>query len=370
MADEWIGVVKQAGPRYLKGAIDLTIRKRLILAMLEARGQIITNFLGSHETVQDLDYTEAPVEDFADGAQVTYARRDYLKQMAQDWRGYKATDLITLKEQEMIKGGGPNVMVNRYKRIFPKLVKSLRNQIGLEFYIDGYAAGNENRFCGTKSFTTKGACAATDIIAQPNDTYLGVATNVNQSGTWSADLSTKPNATIATDWPEGQGSTDYDFNAPKLANWSSSNWGTSKQTWVDNCIVVMRRMIQWLSLTAGVDGISLMTMLAGHMMTDFKTALDAKTRILLPHKEAEDLGFPDTLNFEGMGVKSEFGIATNTGYALNVDEVELQILCNKLINQKGPDYDPKSAGYTFLVYTFGNFKFLPKHCGEYYNYAA
>lgn len=358
----------------MKGAIDLTIRKRLILAMLERRGLIVTNYNGSHESRFDVDYKEPPVESYGDGGVVSYERRDYLQQAEMDWRGYVATDLMTIKERAMTSGQ-PTTMVNRYKRIFPKLTKGVRNKIGLEFYIDGYAAGNENRFCGVESFCgadtdydTTGADVA-DIVADPKDTYLGLSTAVNQSGRWTSDLSTYPNANIAYDWPEGEGSPDFDYWSPKLVNWSSTTFH-SDTTWDDTCVPVLRRTLQWLRLTSGADGYTLMAVIAGHMMTDFKAAFDSKLRVIAPHKEAEDLGFPDVLNFEGLGIHTEFGIPANTGYVVNVDEMELDILTPKLINTKGPDYDPDSLAYKFAVYTFGNWRFIPKHCAKLYNYAA
>jgi hypothetical protein len=50
--------------------------------------------------------------------------------------------------------------------------------------------------------------------------------------------------------------------------------------------------------------------------------------------------------------------------------LELCILPDELIKSKGPDYDPDSMSYKFGVYTFGNFKFLPKNCAKLYTYAS
>lgn len=377
MADEWIGITKAAAPKYLKGAIDLTIRKRLVLSMMERRGLITLNYLGSHEEKYDVDWKEPPVESYADGGIVEYARRDYLKQATIDWRGYVATDLMTLKEQEMTKGGD-YVLVNRYKRILPKLTKGVRNQIGLEFYVDGGAAGNENRFCGIETFCgantsydSVGADVA-DLVAQPHDSYNGLDTDLNQGGRWSSDLTTSPNANVATDWPEGEGSSEYDYWSPKLVNVGSTSWDPdgSDASWALNAERVLRRTNQWMMQTAGMNGMTLLALVSGDWMTQFKDLMSTKQRVLTPHKESEDLGFPETLNFEGVGIKSEFGIAASRGYVFNVDELEMCILPDELIKSKGPDYDPDSMSYKFAVYTFGNFKWLPKHVAKLYTYAA
>jgi len=370
MSDAWIGTVTAAAPRYFKGAMDATIRKRLILAMLQRRGKIVMNYRGSHESKFDVDYKEPPVEQFGDGGQVTYERNDYLKQGTIDWRGYKASDEMTIKEREETRGGD-YVLVDRYKRIFPKLRKAIKNQIGLEFYVDGYASGNENRFCGIESFCGAGTCVVGDMVAQPSDTYFGLSTALNQSGRWSADAVDSPNTTVATDWPLGEGSTDYDYWSPKLANvvTTDARWSTTA-TWAANCKLALRDVIQWLALTAGVESTSLMAMLSGDYMSTFKASFDSSSRVWVPHKESEMLGFPTVLNFEGCGVHTEFGISTARGYVLNVDEVELCMLGKDIVSTVGPTWDPNSASWKFLAYCFGNFKFMPRHVAKLYPYAA
>lgn len=369
MSDEWIGVVNAAAPKYLKGAADLTVRKRLALSMLEKRGKVTLNYRGSHETQFAVDYKEPPVESFGSNGTITYEARDYLKRGTIDWRGYVANDFMTLKEYEETRSGGEYVIVDRYKRIFPKLTKAVRNKIGLELYIDGNAAGNENRFCGLNSFCGAGTVAAGDIVAVPDDTYFGLDTDVHQAGTWTANLATKPNSTIAYDWPEGEGDAEFDFWSPKLINTSSTGWGTGSTSWQDNCEKVMRRAIQWLSLTAGVEGRSLLCILNGQMLTQVKDYFSARQRVLVPHKEANDLGFPDVLNFEGLALQAEYGCPANTGFIVNLDETELCILPNELIKSEGPMRDQNTLGYKFAVYTFGNFKFSPKTCAKLYPYA-
>lgn len=369
-SNEWQGIVVAVAPKYLKGAANQLIRKRLILKMLEGRGKITFN-AGSHEQRYDVEYKEPPVEAYGDGGVINYAPRDLLKQASMDWRGYIATDMMTMKQKDMAKGD--TVIVDRYKRIFPTLTKKLRNLLGLEYYIDGLATGNENRFCGLETFAGEGTCAVGDIVAQPSDTYNGISTALAQSGNWSSDLvagSGQPNSTIATDWPEGEGDPDYDYWAPKLVNWSSNAWGTSVVTWEDNCERVLRRTMQWLRHTTGVDGSTLMGMLNGALFSGFKNHFAATTRVLEPHKEAHDLGFPETLNFEGLGVASEYGVPVDTGFVLNVDEMEMLILGKELITPKGPDWDPNSGSWKFLIRTFGNFKFNPRYFAKVKNYAA
>lgn len=366
MSNEWAGVVSAVAPRYLKGAADLTIRKRLLLSMMESRGLITLN-CDSTEQKYDVEYKEPSVEAFSDGADITFQRRDYLKQATMDWRAYVTSDLMY--EREKLQAKGDTVIVDRYKRIIPTLVKGARNKLGLELYIDGNASGNTTRFHGIESFMGSGTTAAGDILAQPSDTYNGFSTAVHASGRWTADLTTKPNSTIAYDWPEGEGSPDFDYWSPKLVNTSSTGWGTGSTSWIDNCEKALRRTVNWLTNTTGADGSSLVCLMAGHMFSDFKELMSAKQRVLVPHKESEDLGFPNTLNFEGLGLKDEFGIKTNTGYVFNVDQMELCCLSDELMVPDGPNWDPKTRAWLFSVCIYGNVKWFPKFFAKLYPYA-
>jgi hypothetical protein len=366
--DEWIGIVNAAAPKYLKTVADETVRGDLNLAMLERRGLITLNYLGSHTTEFRLKWKKPPVESYGDGGIVQYERRDLHKVGKIDWRGYQATDFMTIKEKEMI-GKGDYVIVNRYKDIIPNLTDAAREQIGLELYVDGGAAGNENRFCGMETFCATGSCAAGDIIATPSDTYFTLSTALSQGGTWSANLTTKPNATHAYDWPEGTGTSEWDYNSPKLANWSSTGWGTGSTSWEDNCERCLRRVAQWLAQTTGAKRKSFLATLSGDLMTGFKDHMSAKQRVLVPAKEAEDLGFPDTLNFEGVAIQSSYGVPANTGYIVNMDNVELAILGSELISSLPVTWDPNSFGWKFAIYTFGNFIFRPRHVAKVKNYA-
>ncbi len=370
MSNEWVGIVKAAAPKYLKGvADDLTTRDRLMLAMMEKRGLIETN-MTSYEEIYDVDYKEAPVEAYGDGGIVDYSRRDYLKQAKLDWRGYVATDLMTQKELEMMKGDV--VIVNRYNRIFPKLTQACRNQFGLEMYIDGGTAANANRYCGLETFCNEANSAVANLVSAPNDTYNTISTALNQAGRWSSDLTTSPNATVATDWPEGEGSSEYDYWSPKLVNYASTSWGGAGagNTWLLNAELCMRRTAQWLTLTTGAGRATLMAILSGDLFSNFKALFSDRLRYQAEHPEARDLGFPQVLNFEGVGVYTEFGIPAATGYMLNADKMRLKLLGENLIQHKGPDYDPDTLSYKFAVYSFGNFQWTPKYHAKLALYAA
>lgn len=367
MADEWIGTVMETAPRFMKGAEDMTLRKRLTWAMFKKRGRITRGHTG-RDLNWDFLFSEAPVTGYGDGGTLDFDRRDKFRQFALDVRGYYVSDLMT--EKEKLMNDGDYAIVKRYDRIMPMLVADMTAKFGTELYLDGYASGNENRFVGFDSFTGTGTTVDADLIAQPSDNYGGKGTAVaTLGGSWSADLAVPPNAAIATDWPDGNGTTEYDCTSPKLLNWSASaNWGTASGDWEDNCERVIRQAQHWTTSTTS-RGIDVFTC-TPKMFTEYCNHFQADRRILVPHKEANDLGFPDTLNQDGVAVNSEFGVAANSGYGWNIDEVELCIWGSEIFRTKGPTYDQKTAAYLFNIFCFGNFKFSsPKYFAKTKNYA-
>lgn len=366
MAEEWSGVINTTAPRYLKGAIDATIRERLLLSLMKKRGRISTGNYGFNLN-WDVEMDQPPVQAYGDGGVIDFSRHDLWQQLVIDVRGYVATDTMTGKEKLM--NAGDVAIIKRYDRIMPNLMKSIRDRFGTELYVDGYATGNSQRLIGIESFCGTGTTAAGDRIAQPSDTYAGKSTAVGQFGSWSNALSTYPNAAIASDWPDGQGTASYDYLSPKLLNWSSTNWGTSSTAWEDNCERVIAQAVIWTALTSGASGRVGLFLLSGRLFYGYRNKISAKQRIIIPHKDSDDLGFPDALNQEGAAIHYEFGLDANTGYGFNLDEMELCSWGKELFNSAGPEYSIQTDSWLFKVGFFGNAKFNPKAFCKLYNYA-
>lgn len=348
--------------QYLQGASDLTIRKRLWLSMMERYGRLSFNHSG-YDVNWDVQFSEPELETFADGDDVTFGNHRAYKQMTLDWRGYKSTDSISLKQRLMNRGA--LAIVDLSKRKLDNLRNGAANKFHKELFIDGNATGNEVRFCGLPTFQGAGSCAATDLVAKNNDTYGGLST-VQQyyGGTWSTDLASgdRPNATLATDWPHGSGDVEYDFLSSKLVNYTSSSWPSGGTTWIENCIEVLRTTQVWCACTLGEEDAPQLVMLPSKMFTDLKTAFDPTLRTIVPHKESNDLGFGNTMMFEGMSVHYEFDCPAATGHLMNPNAVELKFMSEDIFEVITEKNDIKSAGADLmLLWTFGNFCFTPKY---------
>lgn len=370
MSDEWIGVINTTKPAYMKGASDLTIRKRLFLSMLKKKGRITYNNTG-YEFRWQVEFSQPAMSQHGDGSMLDFSNHDAFRQLVLPWSGYAATDSITMKQKAM--NSGEEALINLFKTKQGRLMKKLQTGLASEIYKAGGTSGRENAIYGLETcLTERTAPAATDRIAEPSVTYAGLSTALaNQGGSWSANLSTFPNATLANDWPDGQGDTEYDYLAPKLINWSSSNWGTGSTAWEDNCWRVIGQGITWLSLQGGDEGMPEICVLASNLFQGYKNHEEAVRRITVPHKTANDLGFAgNVLNQDGCAISADYDCPANTGYLVNTSTVEIASLMPELFWMKGPDEDPRS-GYSVLwgCGFYGNMSLRPKFLGKLKNFA-
>ncbi len=368
MANEWAGVVTATAQKYTKGFSDQTIRDRFILKALKNRGRVKFGETG-YDFNWQMKYKEPAVESVGSTATLDFSQGDFYKRATVDLRGYAATD--ALAEKNKLMNSGDLALINYYKQKIPDLIASITQKMDDEFFIDGNAAGNENRLHGIESFCGTGTTVVGDKIARPADTYAGLSTIPgNYGGSWSAALTTKPNADLATDWPDGSGSTEYDFNSPRIMNWSSTAW-TGTGTFVSTAERCLRQATIWTTLTTGKEGKPDVYLLAGNLYYDYLNLQGAKQQIFIPYKEGQDLGFGASPQQEGVGIMEAYGVPTNTGYGLNFDKMKLCCMYPTLFKTEGPEYEMRSGSYLFAVRFFGNLIFeSPKHFVKLKNVAA
>lgn len=343
--------------KYLKGAADETLRRRITLAMLRKRGKILYNQSGKDFQWQ-VKYKHQELQSYGYGGSLDYQPTDAHLRALLPYRGYAMTEAV--HEMEQLMNRGTEALVNRFSQLAESMMQSAEEQFPRELYIDGNATGNEDRYHGFNSFTGTGTTVAADRIAKPDDNYADLDTDVvAKGGTWSADLTTKPNASIATDWPLGNSITpQYDYWSPRLINWSSTSWGTgSSTTWEDNCERVIRAAKLWTTVSGGKTGRPDIILLGTNLWEPMLNYYSPRTRVMVPHREMQDLGFADeTLNIDGMAVGHDFDVDVNEGYGWNFDRVELRCLTGQLFVSK-MDWDPRYASHLLSLRNYGNLRF-------------
>jgi len=381
MSDVFAAVVSAVRPKYMKGFEDMTIRRRLLLAMLRRRGRIEKNASGD-QCVYQLKFSKPNSSQYADGSAVDYSNHNPFRRLKLDWRAHINTDTITMMQKAI--NTGDNQLINLYQDKINNIMSGLTEDFSGELYKDGHAAGRENAVHGLETYLgDDGNTVVGDIIAKPSDTVgIDALSTVpgNEGGSWTSALGTSPNATLANDWPNGSGDREYDYNSPKLLNWSSNAWGTSAVTWEANCWRVISQALTWLHITSGVN--AGLCILPSHLYQGYKNHHETLRRINIPHQEAQDLGFGNTLNQDGCAIQMDFDVPVNTGYVLNVEDLTLTSLMNNLFWSLDSMTDGSSAmgivkGIDMRTLSnlmaagfFGNLKAKARNLGKMLNYAA
>jgi hypothetical protein len=356
MSNEWAGVVHQNIPGYVRGLESLVLRDRILLAFLKKRGRIEYN-KGSHKVIWTVKYSQPEVEPYEDGSLIDFQRHDPARQCELDWRGYVASDVMTKKERLMNKSA--NAIYQRYDTIASNLRESMTDTFGGEIYIDGNAVGNESRMHGLESFL--GYTAGPGKFVAPTDTYANRSTVLQtDGGSWSNDTATKPINGASHDWPYGKGTSEFDYFSPKLAS-TNADWGQGSPGWENQADLIIRRVVATLRLTGGQKGRPDLLLTNGEWLAQYKDLQATKQRIIVPHKEAEDLGFPDSVNQEGIALYDDFECPVDTAYVLNISKMKLQTLHNGLFFSEGPDYNVDNLSWRWVVGYFGNMWFQPKY---------
>lgn len=344
---------------HLKKVEDTRMRRRTFWAMLKQKGAFKYNCSGT-DTEWRIKYKHGGTRGYSDMSEVSYVVRDKYAVASNGWRAFIATEAMTAMQKMINKG--PNAIIKHFEGIMPDLEKALSDEISRQFFSDGDASGDDEIWQGVKTFLTFDTPAASDRIATPNGSYGGLDTDLGtKGGTWTSDLGSGnyPNATLAKDWPYGQGDYEYDYNSPKGVNWSSTAWGTGGTTWRDNGEYAMREAITWCGVSGGADGEIDMFLSTAKMHNEYKNAQSAKQQINVQPTTSPlwAMGFRDVMNIDGKDYTHDYDVPANECHGLNLDEVEVRSLNEQLFWTQKPWYDARTLSDLFLMGAFGNFRF-------------
>lgn len=347
----WEGAANVTREQYHPTVVELVMRARLINAFMRKKGRIKTNMSGDH-LAWVFKYKQAQPYQYGDGNPIQFPRLNNYAQAALDWNSYIAPDSLTWQESLVNKGNAALVRLSTQK--MKDLMESMRDFFNGEYYGDGSGA---NELDGLEAMFATGTTVAADIVAQPSDTYAAVSTAVGTgSSTWTSGLATSPNAAIATDWPHGDGSSDYDYWAPLVVNDSSTAWGTGSQDWADNCTEVIRFMVEIQRKRCGAKATPDLFIVNSKRCIELKDKLETRFRTLTPHKEAEELGFPGTPSYEGVAINTDFNCPENVAYLVPTNALSLNTTTKRLFDSYGPEWQTDRMAWIMLSAFMGNLR--------------
>lgn len=361
--DEALLTIKTTAPKYLKGAEDHTIRKRLLLKILQVSGNMIYN-VRSPQMIWDVEVREPKVRVLSGGNRHTFDQTDAYEQLCIDHAELEATDMLP-RRQQMINNDSPQQIVDLAGTKMEKLTKRMSRMINSQFFADNSTGANTGMMTGIKSFIKPDLTTPnTDQVVLPEagSQYGGKSIELgNLGGQWSSDLAVPPSSIAATDWPWGQGATEYDWNTPKILNSTADFNGDAG--WGNNCLKLLRRMSDVLKSTGGEGDAPTVHLLGLDLIQEVKDKIETRERNYISDY-AKTLGFPDTIQYEGGIVTHDFDCPSSEGYAINPNDVALYTVHDQLFFLDGGWETPEQSSL-FLVGFLGNWRMNPKSAGAY-----
>lgn len=322
------------------------LRSRRLGAMLESRGRIKMNVTGDGWDWK-VQY-RLPDVTTNDGTTVRiYAPQNCWKTCVGAHRGYQATDAITYGEA--LLNSGKEAIVKVVNQIIRNLRQAIDDAMSEDYYIDGDAVNNTERFQGIETFmgingtvdssqlggiTQSRSVNAADAVGYPSDTYGGLSTQLGAAGG-----SNRATAATGVDnhWPNGTADVELDYHTPLIVNYTSTYFNGAAANWKEQCIEAMRFGIIHANRNASKHGQMDMILVDRTLYADALNKLDAKERVMVTAQNGlRSFGFKNVFELDGVEVSYEYGMPTSVGYGFNIEQMELLSLQNKLIVTKGP----------------------------------
>jgi hypothetical protein len=297
-----------------------------------------------------------------------FVRRNYYKLANLDWRGYETTDSMTWAEFLMNKGDEGIVKI--FDRMVMNLEKGIKQHFGTQYYIDGYAAGNEQSWHGFESmfgrvsnetinFATGAVRTANqaDVVCSPSDSYAGISTVL---GTFGGEQE------ASNPWPHGVASAEYDFWSPLNIIFDSSEFGATDDKFDKGDEAIRYGLIHSQRNMGSLDQQITQVFLDRELYRAFKKAQGAKEEIVVDNASQgtlRSLGFKNTFIFDGVEITFENAVPIRVGYGFNINAIELASLDDQLLKTE-TFWDPRTQSYNAVVGTLSNIAFLngPRNC--------
>jgi len=296
-----------------------------------------------------------------DGQAKTFTRLRRTRNANLEWRGYEATEAITLLEK--LQSGGDEAIVKIFGRLEKDMRVGLIRQLGKEWYKNGDLAANAaaNTWHGIESLMQgPGAQTASDELATSlTKTYAG------QSTSYTAFKST---AVKGTD-------EEYGVWSPVIVN-TAQNPGSGVRAFGDYADEYIRVLVNEACYGHSAEDMLDIIILTKSAYRDLLNIADDKERLVFDRGESLDLvkmGFKKTVELDGTAITWDFGLPGTDddsnvvqGYGFNCDKLELKLGgSEKQIWKNNSTFNSDHQANRFYFYSLGNLVFeSPKFFGK------
>jgi len=359
-ATAWERTVTTTLPQHLRDVEKAVLRNYQIGALIQSQGRVLYNQAGEGLDWEVQYKLHKMSGDLGEGPR-QIQRTPQWKKAKLDYRGYNVTDAMS--RREFLSNRGDVAIVKIYDGMIDRLKESLSQLTGPQYYVDGYAVGNETNWHGLLSMfgysgsvdvtagatlNTQRAANAADRLAWANGAYAGITQSL---GAYTGSNS-------GTDqWPNGTADAQYDFWTPLIVNYNSTAFTPATHTWNVQGVEVLRYALTHSSRNAGQDKQVTNVLMSRDMWLPFLAVYEAIQRIPVSQDlPLRNLGFKDVIMFDGREVSSEIACPVGNAFGINPSNIELRCMTDQLFTPEMMPYNPLTQEYPFIVSHLGNLK--------------
>lgn len=357
---DWARTIGTTLVTHLKEEEQTTFRQFKVFAALEGNGRVAMN-QGGRGFDWQVRYRNQPVTSNNGESPRVFARHNLWQRAYLPYRGYTVTDQVT--KREMLENRGAQALIDIAGKMNSRLQESMREHLSKEVYIDGNAAGNENRWHGLESiFKTTGtinvsdgspraagdANAVLDPFGYPDDEYAGLSTQLGYIAGSQLELGSWPNVTV---------DPEYDFYSPIVVNYTSTYFGGPTADWKGQCIEAIREGVNHAKRNDTRESQIDMILVSRKMYIDFLNRLDSRERAIVTKTNGlRSYGFSDVVELDGIEVSTEYAVPSGVGYGLSIGNMEMKCMEGQLMVGEGPYYNEELQSYRYAVSVLANIK--------------
>lgn len=325
-----------------KVLIDTLARKRLVMAMLNQRGNLRHN-IGGEDWRYPMRVKDLALQTFTPGDDLDYARHNTLRTCVLPWRQYYVSDAMT--EKDILQNQySPAQLVNLWADRNDICERSWRRKFPYELIVrDGNATATSDRVHGLESLFAQSGAAADGIRRAPADTYAGHSTAWGTfGGTTEAD-------------------DEYTCYSPTIVDVTAANFAATGTTWADTCLEALNFGITEARSTNEQGENELTIILCKDWYRKFVLKLESLYQLNVERGSAKsklvELGFEAT-RYNGADVTWDVDVPDNTGYGIPFSDLVLGSLQPKLIRSRS-FFREENLSFRWMTTFYGNLKIAP-----------
>ena len=356
---------------YIRGAENLTARRRLEVALLKKYGRIKYNCGGDGFQWQ-AEFQQGTVQDNNGAQSVTPSPVDRYRTAFLTYEGAVNHDRIT-KREKLMNEQSSSRLVDQFKDTGKKLLRELEEHFCQSMYTDGPA--NPGKLSGLQSFTgytqtlqanattpTARTANAADPLGVPSDTYATISCALGGvAGSWTGG-----------DYVTGQGTSSYDFWAPIIIRMQSTYFGGS--TLAANIVEALKLGVMLNLRQKPQDGGCVDTVLtSNNVWFTLSNRQDAKERVTvseawkMPHYGMDqDQG---VIIIDGTRVTWTYDCPASRGFGVNWQSVQFRSMQDSLfqLDPKSPEWFSRERSFGWIADYLGQWKFRSPRDFVYYD---